>query len=239
MTQQRILIIEDDEDISELLAFSFTREKFDVRVDGNGLGIRGHLEAFKPDLIVLDLMLPGIDGRRVCDIVKRDQAYAHTHVMVVSARDSEESVLDCYQRGADEFLRKPFSSSELVLRAKTPLKRKPAVDTHPKSRDSAIHIGPLSVHRQRRIGTVDGHTMRLTHSEYLLLELMAKAPGRIFSREQFARHLSAEYEGAHEGPSFRNIDVHILAIRKQLGDWRSIIGTARGVGYFLRPVKAS
>ena len=238
MPRNRILIIEDNKDITELLAFSFIKEDFEVQVDDNGFRIREHLENFRPDLIVLDLMLPEVDGRQICEIVKRDSTYAQTHVMIVSARGSEEAIVDCYRRGADEFVRKPFSTKEVVMRAKTLLRRKYSPSNAGRSPNPSDQIGPLSVDRQKRVATIEGRRMRLTHSEYLLLERMSKAPGRIFSREQFARQLSAEYESGQEAPSFRNIDVHILAIRKQLGTWRQMIGTARGVGYFLNPDKA-
>ncbi|MGB0373124.1 MAG: response regulator transcription factor [Opitutales bacterium] len=234
MGNKRILIIEDDEDISDLLAFYFTKEAFEVKVDADGLEIRNHLETFKPDLIVLDLMLPKVNGRHICEMVKRDKAHAKTRVMIISASGSEESVVDCFRRGADEFVRKPFSTKEVVMRAKTLLKRQPAASPRETAPNPSLAIGPLCVDRQKRVATIEGRKMRLTHSEYLLLERMSKAPGRIFSREQFARQLSAEYESEGEKPSFRNIDVHILAIRKQLGKWRSMIGTARGVGYFLK-----
>lgn len=239
MGKHRILIIEDDNDITELLAFSFVKEAFEVKVDNSGLRIREHMDAFKPDLVILDLMLPKIDGRHICEMIKRDNTHAQTHVMIVSASGSEESVVDCYRRGADDFVRKPFSTKEVVMRAKTLLRRQNPQSHAGRTTTPPLAIGPLSVDRQKRIATIEGQKMRLTHSEYLLLERMSKAPGRIFSREQFARQLSAEYEDEHEGPSFRNIDVHILAIRKQLGEWRSMIGTARGVGYFLKPENAS
>jgi DNA-binding response OmpR family regulator len=176
----------------------------------------------RPDAVVLDLMLPGLDGLEVCRRVQRDRPVP---VLMLTARDDESDVLVGLGVGADDYMTKPFSPRELVARIKALLRR---VERRPEPPGEAIALGPLHVDPARRRVTVAGAEKHLTPTEFDLLRTLAARPGVVFTREQ----LLAEVWGWRDGSGQRTVDSHIRGLRRKLGS--ELVRTVHGVGYALQ-----
>jgi DNA-binding response OmpR family regulator len=217
----RILVIEDDETIAHAVAERLRSAGFsvEVAVDGHS-GVDAALRQ-QPDLVVLDLMLPGLDGLEVCRRIQRD---SRVPVLILTARDDESDVLVGLAVGADDYLTKPFSPRELVARIRAILRR---VDDAT-SAQTVINRGTMRIDKdRRRVWLTDDDEAQLTATEFDLLVALAARPEVVRTREQ----LLAEVWGYRDGSGLRTVDSHIRALRKKLGDgW---IRTVHGVGYAL------
>jgi len=222
-----ILIVDDEANIRELVTVYFTAAGFDVRQasDGPG-GLRSALDD-TPDLVLLDIMLPGLDGSEVC---RRLRETSQVPVIMLTARGSDLDKVAMLEFGADDYVTKPFSPPELVARVRAVLRRSQAA---PPSAAASIQVGGLGLdHAERRV-TVDGVEVVLTAKEFDLLAAMAAEPGVVFSRERLLERAwgFAEYVDA------RGVDVHVRHLREKLGDDASaprFLETVRGVGYRIR-----
>jgi DNA-binding response OmpR family regulator len=226
MAKPRILILEDEPDIRELLEYALRREGFDVTSVGDGNSGLASARRLVPDLILLDLMLPGMDGLEVCRRLRAEPATAGTALIMVTAKGEEPDVVLGLGLGADDYVAKPFKPSELVARVRAVRRR---------TRDSAGRVddqkvvlaGPLRIDPARHKATLDGVELPLTATEFRILHYLACRPGRVFTRDQI---LSASV-----GPNVvvleRNIDVHIRSIRRKLGGQRDLVETVRSIGY--------
>jgi DNA-binding response OmpR family regulator len=222
-----ILIVDDEANIRELVTVYFTAAGFDVRQasDGPG-GLRSALDD-PPDLVLLDIMLPGLDGSAVC---RRLRETSQVPVIMLTARAGDLDKVAMLESGADDYVTKPFSPPELVARARAILRRVQAATS---SAAAPIRVGGLGLdHAERRV-TVDGAEVALTAKEFDLLAAMAAEPGVVFSRERLLERAwgFAEYVDA------RGVDVHIRHLREKLGDEASaprFLETVRGVGYRIR-----
>jgi two-component system, OmpR family, phosphate regulon response regulator PhoB len=228
MTKESILIIEDDPDIVELLQYNLEREGFRVvtALDGEA-GLREAM-ARKPTLVLLDLMLPGINGLEVCRLLKQREDTASSAVIMLTAKGEESDVVLGLELGADDYVTKPFSPKELVARVRAVLRRgKRKGSTQQPNR---IDIGPVALDQERHEVRVHGQPVVFTRAEFRLLWTLAMQPGRVFTRNELVDRITA-------GESFildRNVDVHVSAIRKKLGDQGELVETVRGVGYRCR-----
>ncbi len=225
MTKATLLLIEDDPDIVELLRYNLKREGFGVRVSGNGE--EGLVEARRraADLIVLDLMLPGMDGLEVCRMLKADPETRDVPVVMLTAKGEEADVVAGLELGADDYLTKPFSPREFVARVRAVLRRLSREATE--SERSRIQAGPLVVDATRHEVLFEGHPLSFTRSEFRLLWALLSRPGRVFTRNELADKIT----GGESLIIDRNVDVHVSAIRKKLGPAGDLIATVRGVGY--------
>ncbi|NRA46776.1 MAG: response regulator transcription factor [Oligoflexales bacterium] len=224
MPQPSILIIEDDPDILELLEYNLKKQRFKVfsAMDGES-GI--HLtRKQKLDLIILDIMLPGIDGLEVCKQLRRDQSISYIPIIMLTAKSQESDIIVGLELGADDYLTKPFSPQELVARIRAVLRRQ---DIQTEQQVAPIRIGKVEITPDQYQVTHDGHQVQFTLSEFKLLQAMANKPGKVFTREQLLSFLSDQETYVID----RNIDVHIRAIRKKLKESGKIIQTIRGIGY--------
>ena len=215
-----ILVVEDEAPIAEAVASRLRSEGFEVRIapDGpSGVELSHHLD---PDLVVLDLMLPGLDGLDVCRAIQRDRAVP---VLMLTARDSENDLVTGLSVGADDYLTKPFSSRELVARVHALLRR---VERHaPADHADVLTLGTVDVDLSARRVRSDGDVVHLTPTEFDLLVFLAERPGRVFTREE----LLVTVWGYPDGSGARTVDSHVRALRRKLGT--EIVRTVHGVGY--------
>jgi DNA-binding response OmpR family regulator len=227
-----ILVVDDEANIRELVTLYFTAAGFEVRQAADGVaGLRSALED-PPDLLILDIMLPGLDGASVC---RRLRETSSVRVIMLSARDTAIDKVTLLEAGADDYVTKPFSPPELVARARAVLRRpETAPRTTPRvGVTGAIEIGGLRLDAGEHSVTIDGRRVDLTAKEFDLLATMAAEPGIVFSRERLLESAWG-YVGYVEA---RGVDVHIRHLREKLGDDAAaprFIETVRGVGYRLR-----
>ena len=228
LTEEKILLIEDDADISELLQYNFEREGYKVVVAGDGeLGLSQALQ-LGPDLIVLDLMLPGLDGLSVCRKLRAHPQTQEIPIVILTAKGEESDVVIGLEMGADDYVTKPFSPKELLARIRAVLRRprqSPAA-----SSNGRRTVGPVTIDQERHEVFLFQEPLALTLAEYRLLTALTSRPGRVFTREQLLEKIT----GGEAYVIDRNVDVHVRAIRKKLGDEAEFIVTVRGVGYKCR-----
>jgi DNA-binding response OmpR family regulator len=228
MSKKKIVIIEDEPDILEVLSYNLKREGFDVFTATNGTLGLSLAEKVSPDLLLLDLMLPGLDGIEICSSIKNNPATQSTLIIMVTAKGEESDIVLGLGVGADDYITKPFSPKELVARVKAVLRRGQLVDTVPTT--EKVRVGDLAIDTSKYEVTIGGKEVRLTATEFRLLHYLASNPGRVFSREQ----LLSRAMGDDVVVVDRNIDVHIRGIRKKMDMDPPLIETIRGVGYRLR-----
>lgn len=231
MVHEKILLIEDDADISELVQYNLEREGYKVYVSADGdLGL-AQAGQIKPDLIVLDLMLPGLDGLAVCRKLRGDANLAGTPIVMLTAKGEESDIVVGLEMGADDYVTKPFSPKELVARIRAVLRRPRTLEANDaKTTSGRRTVGPVTLDPDRHEVFVKKQPLALTLAEYRLLSALASRPGRVFTREQLLEKIT----GGGTYVIDRNVDVHVRAIRKKLGVEADFIMTVRGVGYKCR-----
>lgn len=218
----KILVVEDDPSIRELLQYNLEREGFEVKVAENGIKGFEIIEEKWPDLIVLDLMLPGIDGLEIVKLMKNNPNLAALPVIMVTAKSEEIDRVLGLEIGADDYVTKPFSTREVVARVKALLRRIKNVD---KEADKNIVRGPLVINGENYEAHLDKEKLELTPKEFQLLYLLASRPGKVFTRDFLLEHVwGYDYIG-----DSRTVDVHIRHLRQKLDE--DFIETVRGVGY--------
>jgi two-component system alkaline phosphatase synthesis response regulator PhoP len=224
MSKQHVLIVEDEKDIVELVKYNLVREGYQVScafTGEQGLKIAG---SDLPDLVLLDLMLPGIDGLEVCRILKNDPHTRHIPVVMLTAKGEESDIVAGLEIGADDYVTKPFSPQVLIARLRAALRRKsqPALDE-----SATIRTGNMTIDPGRFEVVVDGATVALTLTEFKLLHALARRPGWVFTRDQLVNAARGEDVLVTD----RTVDVHVAGLRRKLGDNADCIETVRGVGY--------
>src|SRR5262245_22545474 len=224
----RVLVVEDAPDISGLLTFHLEREGYQVVQSRNGLDARQQVRARAPDLVLLDLMLPGIDGLEVCRRLRQDPATRGLPVVMLTAKGEEVDRVLGLELGADDYIVKPFSPKEVVARVRAVLRR-----ARPVTEGAALVIGQLVIDVARHTVRVDGGPIPLTPKEFDLLRTLAEARGRVLSRELLLDRVWG-YTAAEEIES-RTVDVHVRRLRMKLGREGRRIVTVKGVGYRLDP----
>ena len=225
MKREKILVVEDEADLREVLAYNLTRDGYRVVTAENGAeGLRkARKEA--PDLVLLDLMLPDLDGVEVCRRLKKDPLTATLPIIMVTAKSEEADVVLGLGVGADDYVPKPFSPRTLLARVKAVLRRGPQREEAELAR--RIVRGPLTIDADRHEARLEGELVRFTATEFRLLHFLALHPGRVFTRDQLMRRVMGEDVILVD----RNVDVHVRAVRAKLGVQRELLETVRGVGY--------
>ncbi len=225
MSRKKIVVIEDEPDILEVLSYNLKREGYEVFNASDGLRGLALVKREVPDLVLLDLMLPGMDGVEICSTIKKDAQTSSTLIIMVTAKGEESDIVLGLGVGADDYISKPFSPKELVARVKAVLRRGVLVDKEV-VKDKII-LGDLTIDIIKHKVTINQLEVKLTATEFRLLHFFASNPGRVFSREQLLNRALGDDVVIVD----RNIDVHIRGIRKKLDIDPSIIETIRGVGY--------
>jgi DNA-binding response OmpR family regulator len=233
VTEQTILVVDDEEAIAEAVRARLLSEGFQVVVAGDGPEAIGLCEQIHPDLVVLDLMLPGMDGLEVCRQIQRDR---WVPVLMLTARTEEADKVAGFAVGADDYLTKPFSLRELVVRVRAILRRMERIGALPV--DEPIDRAGLAIDQARRTVAVDGSNIQLTPLEFEILLTLARTPGVVFTREQ----LMDKVWGYRDYAGGRVVDSHVARIRRKMGEDGAeprFIRTVHGVGYaFREPAEA-
>ncbi|MGE5048788.1 MAG: response regulator [Deltaproteobacteria bacterium] len=225
MAKQQILIVEDERDIVQVLEFSLRQAGYEPAVAYDGEQARSHLVQRVPDLVLLDIMLPDVQGTDLCKLLKTTPRTAQVPVLMLTARGEEIDRVLAFELGVDDFVTKPFSVRELVLRIKAVLRRHA-----PEEGDAPrVTVGPIKVDADAHRAYVAGKEIDLTALEFkLLLSLMARA-GRLQSRQQ----LLDQVWGLSPETQTRTVDTHVKRLREKLGAARDLLETVRGSGYRL------
>jgi two-component system phosphate regulon response regulator PhoB len=219
----KILVVDDEPDAVELVEFNLKAAGFDVTTAEDGQAALKKARAILPDLIILDLMLPEVDGLEVCKILRRDPATSGIPIVMLTAKAAEIDRVLGLELGADDYVTKPFSPRELVLRVKRLLRRRETGE----SEREVIRINHLRIDIPKHLVTVQGKRIELTATEFKLLTLLAQRRGRVQSREQLLRDVW-EYDSLIDT---RTVDTHMRRLREKLGRAARYLDTVRGVGY--------
>ena len=223
MSQQRILVVEDEYALQEILTYNLQAEGYEVLSATDGQQGLIKAQTSLPDLLILDLMLPFVDGLSVCRQLRSSPRTKHIRILMLTAKSEELDELVGFNMGADDYVTKPFKVKPLLSRVKA-LLRRPYADT---SNDDVIAIHGIDIDRNSHSVTVDGRDLMLTPTEFKLLWTLARQPGRTYSRLELLDLSRGEDANALE----RTIDVHIRALRQKLEPKHDLISTVRGVGY--------
>ena len=223
MAKAKILIIEDEQDIIELLRYNLEREGYQITAEATSEAALERLSQEQPELILLDLMLPGIDGLETCRLIKQDSKTKNIPIIMLTAKSEESDILVGLQLGADDYVTKPFSPKVLLARIKTVLRRGIVKFNTDEIRD----FGLLKINIPKHKITYSSHPIELTTIEFNILEFLSRHPGRVFTRDQIMDRVWKEGKFIVD----RAVDVHIRGLRKKLGDAAQWIETIRGVGY--------
>jgi len=226
MSKGIVLIIDDEEDLIELVRYNLEKEGFEVVGAGDGESGLSKAVKTKPDVIIIDLMLPGIDGLEVCRLLRSRSETSRIPLIMLTARSDESDRVVGLELGADDYITKPFSPRELAARVKALLRRIHGFQ----QQKSLIRCGDLSIDCSSHEITCNGSAVGLTATEYRLLQFMASNPGRVFSRNAIIEKVL----GRDVTVLDRTIDVHIMALRRKLGKCGQWIETIRGFGYRFR-----
>lgn len=224
MAKENILVVDDEEDILELVQYNLAKEGY--QVTGATTGEQG-LEAARakhPDLVLLDLMLPGMDGLDVCKVLKNDGATQDIPVIILSAKGEEADIVTGLEIGADDYIVKPFSPRVVSARIKSVLRRKNAGAIE---ESENIKIEDLAIHPGKHEVLLKGKPLELTFTEFKILHFLARQRGWVFTRYQIVDAVHGEDYPVTD----RSVDVQIVGLRKKLGKYGKLIETVRGVGY--------
>jgi len=224
MVKEKIFVVDDEEDILELVNFVLSKENYRVQKYVTGEDLLKAVKADKPDLLLLDLMLPGIDGFDICKIIKNDDKLSDIPIIMLTAKGDEVYVVSGLELGADDYIVKPFSARVLTARVKAILRRGKNILSN---NNDVIEIDNLKIHPGRHEVLVNGKHLDLTFSEFRLLQLLAQKRGWVYTRYQIVDAL----RGSDYPVTERAIDVQVVGLRKKLGNHGRYIETVRGVGY--------
>jgi len=224
MTKQHILVVEDEEDIRELLRYNLQKEGYQLTCVGSGEAAIDKACSDVPDLILLDLMLPGQDGFEVCKELKKTPATQKIPIIMLTAKGEESDVVTGLELGAADYVTKPFSPRILIARVRAVLRRRAV---RPAAESDVLRVHNMVIHPGRHEVLLDGQAVPFTATEFRMLHFLARRPGWVFTRYQIV--------DAVHGPDYpvtdRSVDVQIVGLRKKLGKAGEYLETIRGVGY--------
>lgn len=227
MPNPHILAVDDEPDILELVSYNLKKEGYQVTAVADGEQALNKAHELKPDLIVLDLMLPGIDGLEVCRRLKADPYTAVIAILMLTAKGSEADIVSGLELGADDYLVKPFSPRVLAARVKALLRRNKAM---PIDGNSILQIEGIIIDPKRHLVRIGSDKIDLTATEFKLLHFLAGKPGIVYTRSELVEAV----HGDDYPVTDRSVDVQVVGLRKKLGDLGNNIETVRGVGYRFR-----
>jgi two-component system phosphate regulon response regulator PhoB len=224
MAKEKILVVDDEEDLLELVRYNLTKEGYRVTAVATGEDALDQARKAVPDLVILDLLLPSVDGLEVCRRLKNDGKTKHVPILMLSAKSEEADVVTGLELGADDYMTKPFSPRVLLARVRAVLRRKSA---EPPDERSTVRIHDLVIDPVRHEVLLDGKPVELTYTEFALLHFLARKPGWTFTRNQIVDAVKGEDYPVTE----RSVDVQVAGLRKKMSKFSEYIQTVRGVGY--------
>jgi two-component system, OmpR family, alkaline phosphatase synthesis response regulator PhoP len=230
MAKATILVIEDDPDIRELLSISLAKEGWTLVMAEDGESGLAKLPAANPDCVVLDIMLPGIDGLEVLRSIKSDPGRRRLPVIMTTAKGEESDVVTGLELGAEDYVVKPYSPKVLAARIRAALRRTVDLPSHPFRAETVLAKRDIKLDSARHELRVKGEKVELSATEFAILEFLLRSPGWVFSRSQIIDAV----KGRDYPVTDRAVDVQILSLRRKLGEAGDEIETVRGVGYRLR-----
>ena len=227
MSRQSVLVVEDEEDIMEVIRFNLEKEGYEVNQALSGEKALQVIENNLPSLVLLDLMLPGINGLDLCRIFKQNDRTKAIPVIMLTAKSEDADIVAGLEMGAEDYITKPFSPRVLVARVRTILRRR---ESGVKDDSSVIQVEGMQIHPGRHEVTMGENVVDLTPSEFRILHYLARRPGWVYSRDQIIDAI----RGHGYVVTDRAIDVQVVGLRKKLGDYGKLIETVRGIGYRFR-----
>ena len=227
MSRQSVLVVEDEEDIMEVIRFNLEKEGYEVHQALSGEKALQVIENNLPSLVLLDLMLPGINGLDLCRIFKQNDRTKAIPVIMLIAKSEDADIVAGLEMGAEDYITKPFSPRVLVARVRTILRRR---ESGVKDDSSVIQVEGMQIHPGRHEVTMGDNVVDLTPSEFRILHYLARRPGWVYSRDQIIDAI----RGHGYVVTDRAIDVQVVGLRKKLGDYGKLIETVRGIGYRFR-----
>ena len=219
----KVFIVEDEPDLRDTLKYNLENEGFNVEAFSNGEAFLGSVDKNKPNLVILDLMLPGVSGLDVCRKLRSNDNYDGIGIVMLTAKSEEIDRIVGFELGADDYVTKPFSVRELILRVKVLLKKR----TDDGANEQILELGPILMNLDAHEVLIDGKIVNLTALEFKLLKHLLKRKGRVQTRDQ----LLGDVWGYSSEVTTRTVDTHIKRLREKLGEPGDLIQTIRGVGY--------
>ena len=228
----RLMVVEDEADLLETLAYNLRKQNFVVTTAANGEEAMELLQREQPDIMLLDLMLPGIDGLEVCRLVKSDPTLGGVSIIMLTARGEDGDMVKGFEVGADDYVAKPYNLRLLIARIRAVARRAAAAAAAEFESDGEpiVRVDDLMIHPNRHEVRLSGDLIDLTPTEFRLLKLLASRPGRVFARPQIIHAI----HGPHVAVTDRSVDVQVLHLRRKLGAASERIEAVRGVGYRFR-----
>lgn len=231
MTSQNILIIEDDRDLAELISCNLEEAGYRTLVVGDGQkGLKAVLR-YQPDLLLLDVMLPGMEGTEICSVIRKNHKLKELPIIFLTARHEEGDRVMGLELGADDYVVKPFSVRELLLRIQAVLRRSPMTVPSP---GKTVSFGPLTIHTDRYEVSLNSAPLYLTAIEYKLLLSFAEQAETVLTRQVLVKQVW----GAGHSVDLRTVDTHITRLRTKMGEYGGMIKAIRGFGYVLEPCES-
>ncbi|MCC5827987.1 MAG: response regulator transcription factor [Phycisphaeraceae bacterium] len=226
-----VMVVEDEPDLQDLLRYNLNRQGYKVVcADSAEQGLK-QIQRQPPNLIVLDLMLPGMDGLEFCRLLRKDPQTANLPVLILTAKGEEADIVTGLDTGADDYLAKPFSPRVMLARVKALLRRgQTATEGDSGSQSNLISVKAMAIDSDKHEVRVAGRRVDLTATEFKMLWLLASKPGRVFTRQQIITAIHGQYAAVTD----RSVDVQIVTLRRKLGEHGSDVETVRGVGYRFR-----
>ncbi|MCB0422967.1 MAG: response regulator [Bdellovibrionales bacterium] len=224
MDKVKIVVAEDELDIRELIHFNLFKENYEVKLAGNGNEALQLIRETKPDLALLDIMMPGKDGVEVCRQVRSDDLLGKTRIIMLTAKGTEADIVRGLESGADDYITKPFSPKILSARVKAVLRRQDGDKEQEKDQLSGHGI---ELYPAMRRALCEGQEVDLTYTEFTLLQLLMSRPGVVYTRSQIVDRVRGENHAITD----RSVDVQVVGLRRKLGEKGSLVETVRGVGY--------
>ena len=230
MANEHVLVVDDERNILELITYNLNKEGYRTTKVLSGESALTEIRKNLPDLIVLDLMLPGMDGIEICRRLKEDEKTKHIPILMVTAKSEDSDIILGLEMGADDYITKPFSPKVLLARIRAVLRRNAKQISQQPGKNLTVH--EIEINMSRHLVTYKGEAVDLSVTEFTILEFLARNPGWVFSRNQII--------GAVKGDDYpvteRSVDVQILGLRKKLKDGGKYIETVRGIGYRMKEV---
>lgn len=228
MNEVKIVVAEDEEDIRNLIHFNLFKEKYDVHLAADGEIALDTINQVKPDLILLDLMLPKLDGVSICQKIRENASLNESKIIMLTAKSTEQDIINGLDAGADDYITKPFSPKVLIARVKAVLRRK--FHEGQTSDSDLVEVHNIKLNLTEVKAFVDGTEVDLTLTEFKLLQLLSERPSKVFTRSQIVDSIRGENHAITD----RSVDVQVVGLRKKLKEHGKLIETVRGVGYRMK-----